>query len=304
MAIAHLVLSSELAQNIDTLNGRPITLDHPPVDNGSWGSANTPTPQTAIVGRVYRANMDNGRLVGEAWFCESCLNRAGADGQAVLARLNAGEVIETSLGWQSLGEDSRGVFGGDAYEAIDRNIMYDHLAVLLNGIGACSIKDGCGISRNEEMNENEIVLTDEQAESFFTRLMKFFNKEGVHMENHDEEREAPEADVNKLQSDIAALTDTARKLAESVKQLTVNQATLQGQLAANENAEHDKLVASLVSNEQCPLDDELLKGMTNDALRKMVNAYKPASYVGNGGSFGTVNNTDIDGVVWEAVENG
>ncbi len=142
-----LVLEGELEKSAVTLNGRPLTIDHPSLDNGFKGSANN--PDTVIVGRVFNAHMDGKKLVGEAWFGIKLLNRAGRFGREILLRVKSGTVIETSLGWYQEVVDKSGIFNGRNYSSIVFDLVHDHLAILLNDIGACSVVDGCGIARNK-----------------------------------------------------------------------------------------------------------------------------------------------------------
>ena len=55
-----------------------------------------------------------------------------------------GEMMEVSTGLFSEIEPKPGVFKGRHYKGVVRNLRPDHLAILPDSIGACSIADGAG----------------------------------------------------------------------------------------------------------------------------------------------------------------
>jgi hypothetical protein len=67
----------------------------------------------------------------------------------VLKSLEKNESIELSTGLSTDTEPSQGVHNGVAYSGIAKNYRPDHLAILPDMVGACSIKDGCGVLVNE-----------------------------------------------------------------------------------------------------------------------------------------------------------
>jgi 2'-5' RNA ligase len=51
-------------------------------------------------------------------------------------------------------EQAAGEFGGEAYSAIQRNLRPDHVALLPDEIGSCSVLDGCGANRVNRLTAN------------------------------------------------------------------------------------------------------------------------------------------------------
>lgn len=137
----------ELARAAVSGNGVPIVISHPHDEQGNPISANHPSVPN--IGRVYNLTaMD--KLKGEAWIDVDLANMT-AEGQEILRRIRAGEVMENSLGWwRDLEPATQAGFSGHA-----RNIVLDHYAILLNEEGACSINDGCGIPR---VNSKGVVV--------------------------------------------------------------------------------------------------------------------------------------------------
>lgn len=137
---------NEIAKSADAWNGIPVTMRHP-----ESGSARDPGTLAAIgVGRVYGATIDaSGSLVAELWLDEAAVANHDLtlpDEWRVLPKLLAGEPVDVSTGlWLDTdpgsGVDSRGI----AYDHTARNFKPDHLAILPDQRGACSVADGCGL---------------------------------------------------------------------------------------------------------------------------------------------------------------
>lgn len=147
----------ELARHPEAWNGRPVPLAHPLNAQGVPISANSPEIEAqVVVGRLWNFELEGDRLQGEIWLDIEKAQRMGGDALEALERIERGEGIEVSTGyWRDL-DEKPGRFNGVRYVGIQRNIVPDHLALLLHQIGACSWKDGCGVPRvnSEQMVEN------------------------------------------------------------------------------------------------------------------------------------------------------
>lgn len=133
-------------------NGIPVVMRHPK-QNG--GSAQVPFPDVSIVGRFYNAEVDGKRLVGEFWLEEEKLLN-DPDGEIVLTRMEAQLPNELSTGYYAESVPSVGKWNGKDYGLVDRNIHPNHIALLPDEIGACSLSDGCGMNRNKQMSNFDI----------------------------------------------------------------------------------------------------------------------------------------------------
>jgi hypothetical protein len=130
------------------------------------------------------ATEDDPVLRGEAWLD---IDRTRAVDPRVLADIEAGRDVEVSTGL-TLDEETapdgavhNGKGGPTPYRATARNFRPDHLAILPDSVGACSLKDGCGIRLNHRcdtcgrtdrgtlMNRNELI-------SFVTANCDCWNK--------------------------------------------------------------------------------------------------------------------------------
>lgn len=142
----YLVPANEWSHFVEAWNGSPITVTHPKANNGS---ANSPTPDVSIVGRFYNAEWDaaNNRLIGEYWLNVNDLYKT-PEGQQIAQAVKNGQILETSTGYFADEDATPGEFEGKAYKTIHRNLRPDHIAILPNEEGACSVMDGCGLNRN------------------------------------------------------------------------------------------------------------------------------------------------------------
>ena len=90
--------------------------------------------------------MDGKRLVGEYWLDKKMLENI--DDGSIIQLIKKHHPIETSTGYWSESVPETGKHNGKEYELVDKNIHPDHIALLTDEVGACSLKDGCGLNRN------------------------------------------------------------------------------------------------------------------------------------------------------------
>ena len=130
-------------------NGIPVVLRHPKKNGRSGGAARVPAPvlDVPIVGYFYNADVDGKRLVGEFWLKKDELLKH-QDGEAVYNRIVKNRPVEVSTAYYSAEEFAKGEVDGKPYLTIDHDIHPDHIALLPDEIGACSIDAGCGLNRN------------------------------------------------------------------------------------------------------------------------------------------------------------
>jgi hypothetical protein len=93
------------------------------------------------------------KLKGETWFDIERTKKIDKDlpqEQRIINRLRNGQPVEVSTGLYTDNEPApQGAnFRGKPYTHIARNYRPDHLAILPNQTGACSVNDGCGVLVN------------------------------------------------------------------------------------------------------------------------------------------------------------
>jgi hypothetical protein len=168
-AILHTI--DELGKFPESWNGIPLTVGHPQVD-GQYVSATSPQILSEwSVGSVFNTHVEGEDLKAEAWINKEDIIRIDSN---LLERINNGEVIEVSVGVFSDEEPQSGIFNNEEYTAVAHNHVPNHLALLPDEVGACSINDGCGIRVNKKggkmaekktvpivNDDNEIVVMKE-----------------------------------------------------------------------------------------------------------------------------------------------
>ena len=150
---------SELKRSVPGWNFRPVTVNHPTSDDGNFLSANTPeTLEKFQVGFIFNTRMDKAKLKAEVWLDKELL----ANHADLKEKIDAGEMIEVSTGLFLEAVEKEGVYANKEYTAQGEKYIPDHLALLLNEVGACSIKDGAGFPRanQEELEVNEMLPSD------------------------------------------------------------------------------------------------------------------------------------------------
>jgi hypothetical protein len=151
----------EIRKAVDSWNGMPITRGHPTDRTGQHVRALDPKANTAILGWVRNARINtgkDGRLQAEGWF-EVARMQKHPD---LLSLLKAGKKAEISTGLLTVDQPAPpgSHHNGVAYTHIARNHQPDHLAILLDQTGACSLKAGCGLNVNlahKEITVNDLV---------------------------------------------------------------------------------------------------------------------------------------------------
>ena len=144
--------ADEIAADVQAWNGFPIVVYHPTKNyDGQAVPVSARDPEVADVseiGRVYRARMvGTNRLRAELWFDSDLMKSRFS---SLYARIQSGNPIELSTGLFTQDDPApRGSsFGGRPYDFIARNYRPDHLAILPDQRGACSVDDGCGVNVN------------------------------------------------------------------------------------------------------------------------------------------------------------
>lgn len=152
----------ELEKDPSPWNGMPLVVNHPQTEDGSYISARNPDILNQVgIGQIFNATA-NGKLSAEAWFD---VEKTRQVDPSILNRLENNEKIETSTGLGArLVEVENGTFQDKPYTAQATKFVPDHVAILPDSVGACSIKDGCGVLANEDkktfINELTTALKD------------------------------------------------------------------------------------------------------------------------------------------------
>lgn len=276
----YLVPADEIGHLVGMWNGSPITLRHPKLNNGS---VNVPNPDVPIIGRFYNASFDGKKLSGEYWLDDGILQ---AQAPTIHNKILKGEGIETSTGYWADEEMTAGTFENKAYDLIHRNLRPDHIAILPDEVGACSMQDGCGVNRNSDANYScpmgeqcPIKKADKKGVSMNIQdLVSKLSGKGIKVKVNQEEGKDPSFEVEETapapQSPAAPALFTDAELA-ALKSLAASAPVLQNAAqfaqAAVDEAKQRKagLIATIKTNSANPLADADLENMNESALVKL-----------------------------------
>jgi len=162
---------NEFGSFVNDWNDIPVVLPHP---KRNGGSARVPDPDVPVIGRFYNAKLDGNRLVGEYWLDKQMLENT-SEGLEIMDLISRQKPIETSTGYWSESVPQAGNFNGRDYRYVDQKIHPDHIALLTQEPGACSLEDGCGMNRNSSVDGSfEKRLNDIQ--TAFSETMRIRDK--------------------------------------------------------------------------------------------------------------------------------
>lgn len=138
---------AELDKSAPAWNHKPVVVSHPKVGQNFTSAADKTVIMNQQVGFLLNTNYTAGKLRTEAWIDEQkCL----AVEPRLLENVRAGKVTEVSTGLYS-DENlvANGDYNGTRYGFAAVNHRPDHLAILMDQPGACSIEKGAGLLANE-----------------------------------------------------------------------------------------------------------------------------------------------------------
>jgi len=143
---------SELSKTPASWDHKPIVVYHPTMDGQGISACSKHVINKQKVGLMMNTRWEDGKLKSEAWIRE---DRADAVDERIMEAIRNSEMMELSTGVFVDEEHTSGKHNGEDYNGIARNYRPDHLALLPDQIGACSIQDGAGFIRNAA-KENKI----------------------------------------------------------------------------------------------------------------------------------------------------
>lgn len=139
--------SDELGKFTESWDHKPVVVYHPEMNGQGISACHPDILNNRKVGLMLNTKFEKGRLKSEAWIEKP---RAEVVDERIMDAINRNEMMELSTGVFVDTETTAGEFKGKAYKGIARNFRPDHLALLPDKIGACSIADGAGFLRNEK----------------------------------------------------------------------------------------------------------------------------------------------------------
>lgn len=184
--------AAEIEKAYNTLERNPMPLGHPKVDGKHVSARDVRAVNEYHVGAwLQNVSHEGGKVTGDMY-----VNRQYAEssekGKRLINRLDEmidgtnSEPIHISTGLLYSGIAANGESKGKKYNEIATNMMFDHVAVLLDEPGAGTPEEGVGIFVNAEGDELEIEVVnladadvpdpqDASFKTFFNQLKAFFS---------------------------------------------------------------------------------------------------------------------------------
>ncbi len=168
--------ADELKKSVPLWNMKPAVLYHPE-KNGEGISACSPEVlNTRGLGMMMNTRMDGDQLKTEVWLDMVQVKKVD---ERVLEAVENNKVMELSTGLLTDNEMVEGEWNEIHYDAIARNYRPDHLAILPDQVGACSIEDGAGFLRLNKAG-GELVFPIECVNSKTKEWIKENQKHLIH----------------------------------------------------------------------------------------------------------------------------
>ena len=178
----------EVTNNPQAWNGMPILVYHPL--DGKTSGRDPEVLNNQGIGYIYNSSVEGKNLKAQGWFNVEDTKRVD---NRVFDALEEGTQIEISTGLDLTMEPASdgAVFNGVKYDYVAKDYKPDHLAILPDKKGACSLKDGCGVFNQEDCKcggecgpcKANSIINDERGEKV---LFFFTENELSHGEIHSQ----------------------------------------------------------------------------------------------------------------------
>lgn len=184
--------AAEIEKAYNTLERNPMPLGHPKVDGKHVSARDVRAVNEYHVGAwLQNVSHKDGKVTGDMYVNRQYA-KSSEKGKRLINRLDEmisgtnSEPIHISTGLLYSGIAANGESKGKKYNEIATNMMFDHVAVLLDEPGAGTPAEGVGIFVNAEGDELEIEVVnladadvpdpqDASFKTFFNQLKAFFS---------------------------------------------------------------------------------------------------------------------------------
>lgn len=139
--------SREIGKAPSNWDHKPAVVQHPKKKGKAFTAADKEMIDKYRTGILLSSALVNNKLVFKTWIDEERIKTLSPK---TYTRIQNKEKVEVSTGMLMEVEEKKGVYNGKPYIGIARNIQPDHLAILPDTVGACSVKDGAGLFATNE----------------------------------------------------------------------------------------------------------------------------------------------------------
>lgn len=265
--------AAEIEKAFNTLERNPMPFGHPKVDGKHVSARDVRAVNNYHVGAwLQNVSHVNGKVTGDM-YVDRRYAEASDNGKRLINRLDEMaskanvDPIHISTGLLYSGIAANGESKGKKYNEIATNMMFDHVAVLLDEPGAGTPDEGVGIFVNSDGSEQELEVVnlsegqspdtdaphDPALKSFFTQLKAFFSANSNSVK--EEANPMKELITNALKAkgiNVEGKSDA--ELMDAYNQMATEEATAKA--AADEKAKKDKEEADRKAKETATNSEE------------------------------------------------
>lgn len=134
----------EIVASVNEWEDQPLTLNHPQDGEGRPGLTVDPSMEYSEIGLFRNVANKDDALVGETWIEVAEVGDHNGDLENYVNSIEAGSPQEVSTGYRAATDFERGTYENQRYTYIQRKPEPDHLALLTDNPGNCSVEEGCG----------------------------------------------------------------------------------------------------------------------------------------------------------------
>jgi hypothetical protein len=142
----------ELSKTPEVWNHKPVVVYHPQKNGSPISACNPDVLTNRKVGIIMNTRFEDGKLKAEAWLDPQRISKVD---DRIQSFLDKNEIMEVSTGLWTDHINEQGEWNGEKYDSIAINYRPDHLALLPDIKGACSVDDGAGFMRLNQQLQNE-----------------------------------------------------------------------------------------------------------------------------------------------------
>jgi hypothetical protein len=245
-------------------NHKPVVVYHPEVNGMAVSACDPDTLTQRKIGVIMNSHFKDGKLRAEAWLDPERMDSVDT---RVKESIEKNEMMELSTGVFTDNEHAEGEWNDEPYVAVARNYRPDHLALLPDVIGACSVEDGAGFLRcNEEMSHGTVrsllsaALDDDvYIEDVFDNFV-IFVRDGAFFKQSYVEKD-----------DAVMLVDTPEEVVRVTEYRTKNGDVI-GNLGKESTMNKEQKVKALIENARTKWtneDKDTLMALEEEVIDKM-----------------------------------
>lgn len=153
------VPAEELTGAIEGVERVPIVVSHPEAPDENAAMTTDPRANFSKVGiwEDLRETRDGDGIAGRTLIRENEIGQHDGRLESYIETVRRHGVGEVSTGYNiQRAEPDGGRYNGSYYDYVQRGIGLDHLALLPDEMGDCSVEDGCGLGRANDREQQSI----------------------------------------------------------------------------------------------------------------------------------------------------